>query len=92
MLLALVAWMTARRTIKLNPDGTPTTWEAGLARAIQVSLVGFASAGAFVNISYWYFPYYEIVILMASSLVARAAASKPADATPPDPDVAFNRV
>lgn len=90
--LGLAAWMTARRTINMSPEGAPTTWEAGLARAIQVSLVGFATAGAFVNISYWDFPYYEIVILMASYLVARAAAGKPAETSPHNPDVAFSHV
>ncbi|MEO8004043.1 MAG: putative O-glycosylation ligase, exosortase A system-associated [Betaproteobacteria bacterium] len=90
--LGLAAWMTARRIIKMSPDGAPTTWEAGLARAIQVSLVGYATAGAFVNISYWDFPYYEIVILMASALVARAAAAKPAEGTAARAGVAFNRV
>ncbi len=90
--LGLASWMTARRIINMSPDGAPPTWESGLARAIQVSLVGFATAGAFVNISYWDFPYYEVVILMASYLVARSAASKVPEGKSADPDVVLNRI
>src|SRR5882672_10180284 len=64
--LGIASWMTARRTIKASRDCPDYAWEGNLARAIQISLIGFASAGAFVNIAYWDFVYYEIVILMAS--------------------------
>jgi probable O-glycosylation ligase (exosortase A-associated) len=64
--LGVASWMTARRIIRKSRDCSDYTREADLARAIQVSLVGFAVAGAFVNIAYWDFLYYEIVILMAT--------------------------
>lgn len=90
--LGLAAWMTARKTIKLSSDDTSFIWESGAARAIQVSLIGFATSGAFVNISYWDFPYYEIVILMASYLIARTAAGNAPKGMSPNPDVALNRI
>ncbi|HET7199806.1 MAG TPA: hypothetical protein VFI80_03205, partial [Burkholderiales bacterium] len=63
-------------------DRPDRAWESNLARAIQVSLIGYASAGAFVNIAYWDFVYYEIVILMASCQLARSTERKPGqDAT-----------
>ena len=37
---------------------------------------GFAAAGAFVNIAYWDFVYYEIVILMASYQTVLSAERK----------------
>jgi probable O-glycosylation ligase (exosortase A-associated) len=64
--LGMATWMTARRIIRLSRDHPEYTREADLARAIQVSLVGFSVAGAFVNIAYWDFLYYEIVIVMGT--------------------------
>ena len=64
--LGIACWMTARRIIKLSSESPDYAREAELARAIQVSLVGFSVAGAFVNIGYWDFLYYEIVILMGT--------------------------
>jgi putative inorganic carbon (hco3(-)) transporter len=67
--VGLSAWLVARGIIarsQLNPD---STWAAQLARAIQVSLVGFAVGGAFVNIGYWELPYYEILILLVANKV-----------------------
>ncbi len=74
--LAVATWMTARRTIKASRNHPDYEREADLARAIQVSLIGFASAGAFVNIAYWDFVYYEIVILMASYQTTLSAERK----------------
>jgi probable O-glycosylation ligase (exosortase A-associated) len=64
--LGMVSWMTARRVIRKSSEHPEYAREGDLARAIQVSLIGFAVAGAFVNIAYWDFLYYEIVILMAT--------------------------
>jgi probable O-glycosylation ligase (exosortase A-associated) len=74
--LGITVWMTARRIIKASRDCSGYAREADLARAIQVSLIGFAAAGAFVNIAYWDFVYYEIVILMASYQTVRSAERK----------------
>jgi probable O-glycosylation ligase (exosortase A-associated) len=67
LFLCVATWMTARRIIKVSGNHPDYAREANLARAIQVSLIGFGTAGAFVNIAYWDFVYYEIVILMATS-------------------------
>ena len=75
--LAIASWMTARRIIKASRNGSDYAWAGNLARAIQVSLIGFAAGGAFVNIAYWDVVYYEIVILMASYRLARPIERKP---------------
>ena len=64
--LGMASWMTARRIIRMSNEHPEYAREGELARAIQVSLVGFSVAGAFVNIAYWDFLYYEIVILMGT--------------------------
>jgi hypothetical protein len=59
-----------------------------LAKAIQVSLVGFAVGGAFVNIAYWELVYYEIVVLMAVDRLASGAAARAGEgALEPKPTV-----
>jgi putative inorganic carbon (HCO3(-)) transporter len=63
--IGFVAWSTAGRIIKLSRRKTEDVWAGNLASAIQVSLLGYAAAGAFINIGYWEIQYYEIVALMA---------------------------
>jgi hypothetical protein len=76
--LGLAAWSTARRTIALARTRPQHAWAGQLARAFQVSLVGYAVGGMFVNIGYWDLMYYEIVIVV----VACRLASAPARAVP----------
>jgi probable O-glycosylation ligase (exosortase A-associated) len=77
LFLAIASWMTARRTVKAARNDPEYAREAALAQSIQVSLIGFASAGAFVNIAYWDIAYYEIVILMAGYQTILSAEPKP---------------
>ena len=64
--IGVVAWSTANRIIKLSRKKAEDAWAANLARSIQVSLIGYAVGGAFVNIAYWEIQYFEIVALMAA--------------------------
>lgn len=79
--IGISAWVVARRTITLSRDRADLSWAAHLARAVQVSLVGYAAGGAFINIAYWDLIYYEIVLValvykMASApSIARIGAS-----------------
>jgi probable O-glycosylation ligase (exosortase A-associated) len=72
--LGLAAWGTARQTIAIARTKPHHAWAANLARAFQVSLLGYAVGGMFVNIGYWDMIYYEIVIVV----IARRLASTPA--------------
>jgi probable O-glycosylation ligase (exosortase A-associated) len=72
--LGLAAWSTARRTIAIARAKPEHAWAGHLARAFQVSLVGYAVAGVFVNISYWNLIYYEIVIVLVAWRLASAPA------------------
>lgn len=79
--IGISAWVAARRTIARSRDRADLTWAAHLAQAVQVSMVGYAVGGAFVNIAYWDLIYYEVVLVaivykMASApLTARVGAS-----------------
>jgi probable O-glycosylation ligase (exosortase A-associated) len=72
--LGLAAWGAARRTIAIARTKPEHTWAGQLARAFQVSLVGYAVGGMFVNIGYWDMIYYEIVIVVVACRLASAPA------------------
>jgi len=74
--LGIACWMVSRRLIHASRARPDLVWAGDLARASQVSLVGFAVGGAFVNIAYWELPYYEIVVLMAAHRLASGGAPK----------------
>ncbi len=73
--LGIAAYMTARRTVALSEGRPEIEWTGSVARAFQVSLVGYAVGGAFVNIGYWDVMYYEIVIIVAAHRLAAAAVA-----------------
>lgn len=64
LLLAFLMWRTGTRVIRGSPPG-PYQWRADLARALQVSIVGFLVGGLTVNIGYWDVYYFELVLLVA---------------------------
>ncbi|HKA43516.1 MAG TPA: putative O-glycosylation ligase, exosortase A system-associated [Burkholderiales bacterium] len=69
--LGFMTWVTAGRIVRASRNRPDCAWAVTLAKSIQVSLIGYASGGAFVNISYWDLPYYEVLIVMvAYQLVA----------------------
>jgi probable O-glycosylation ligase (exosortase A-associated) len=76
--LGLVGWQNARRIIRFTKGKPEVGWAADLARAIQVSLVGFGVGGAFVNIGYWELQYYELIVLMIAWNLVREPAAQPA--------------
>jgi probable O-glycosylation ligase (exosortase A-associated) len=73
--LGIVCWMASRTLIQASRDRPDLVWAGDLARAIQVSLVGFAVGGAFVNIAYWELLYYIIIVLMAARNLANGAVA-----------------
>lgn len=72
--LVIACWRVSGRLIRASRDRPDLLWADNLARATQISLVGFAVGGAFVNISYWELPYYEMIILMAAHYLVSGAA------------------
>jgi len=66
----------AGRLVKASRERSDSAWAGDLARAIQVSLVGFAVGGAFFNMAYWEMVYYEIVILMATYRLVQSPESE----------------
>ena len=77
LLLFLFLWLLAWRDaawISLHTLRRPDLqWASHLARMIQVSLVGYAVGGAFLNLAYWDVPYYLIVALVVTRVIVRTS-------------------
>jgi putative inorganic carbon (hco3(-)) transporter len=85
MSIGVAAWVRTRRIIAASADNPDSAWAASLARSVQVSLIGYAVGGAFINIAYWEIPYYEIIgIMVVDKLMsdARALSAKKSPAGP----------
>jgi len=72
--LGIACWMVSRSLIRESRNRPDYVWAGNLARAIQVSLVGFAVGGVFVNIAYWELPYYIIIVLMGAHRLVSGGA------------------
>lgn len=66
--LGLAALGTAQRIMRLARGRPELKWAEDLGRMIQVSLVGYASAGAFLNLGFFDLYYTILVILVATRL------------------------
>jgi probable O-glycosylation ligase (exosortase A-associated) len=66
MLLGLMVWIRAQQVIKRCKTDPDKKWAADLAAMLQVSLIGYASGGAFLGLAYFDLPYH----LMATLLLA----------------------
>ena len=68
LLLGLMTWRSASAVIRACRDDPQKQWAAHLAAMIQVSLVGYASAGAFLGLAY--FDYYYTLVAVVVALKA----------------------
>lgn len=66
--IGILTWRLASRVAKAARDGPDADWVPPLMRMIQVSLMGFAVGGTFVNLVNYDLPYYLVAIV---ALVAR---------------------
>lgn len=70
LLLALLGWRTGTRVIRAGRGRPEAAWRVDLARALQVSMVGFFVGGLTVNIGYWDVYYFLLVALVALEQLA----------------------
>ena len=64
----IVAWINARRIIKVGADVADLQWAVDLARMGQVSIVAFLVAGSFLSLMY-YDVYFTILIAIAATRI-----------------------
>lgn len=73
LLIFTQAWFTAGKIIKhTKARGSPEDqWMAGLATMIKVSLVAYASGGAFLSLAYFDLPWHMVAIIVLLDQEAR---------------------
>ena len=76
LMLGLMVWRTASWIIRRARGDPENRWAADLAGMVQVSLVGYASAGAFLGLANFdlYYTLIAVVVLCKTVLVARQSA------------------
>ncbi|BBP02826.1 O-antigen polymerase [Sulfuriferula plumbiphila] len=75
MLLAWLTWRKGARIIRECGKDPERKWAADLARMLQVSMVGFASAGAFLGLANFDLYYHLIAIMVMTGVVALKQSS-----------------
>lgn len=84
VMLHIFTWRTAAQIRKLVKDHDELTWAGDLAAMIQVSLVGYMSAGSFLGLQYFDLFYHLIVIAaIVRELVSRKLGELAETAAPP---------
>ncbi len=80
--LGLATWRRAKKLARECSSGPDAEWVPLLMRMIQVSLIGFATGGAFLGLLHYDFPYYlaGLLVIVGATLEAdrRAAVSRAA--------------
>ncbi len=80
LMLGLMTWRTASWVIARARRDREKRWAADLAAMVQVSLVGYASAGAFLGLAYFDYYYTLIaVVVLCKTLVISDTASRVAE-------------
>jgi probable O-glycosylation ligase (exosortase A-associated) len=72
LLLGLMTWRTASWIIDRARRDREKRWAADLAQMVQVSLVGYAIAGAFLGLAYFDFYYTLVAIIVLTKTVVLA--------------------
>ena len=69
LLLAFFAWRTGSWSIRHAKHDPDKRWAADLAAMCQVSMIGYASAGAFLGLSYFDLYYHVLMIIVMTKVV-----------------------
>jgi probable O-glycosylation ligase (exosortase A-associated) len=95
MLLGMMTWIRAQQIIKRCKKDPDNKWAADLASMIQVSLIGYASGGAFLGMSYFDLPYHLMIILLLAAKFSGVlgkvfpVTDRAKDRAPPHPSSQF---
>jgi len=71
--IGISTWMASRDLIKMGRLKPEYKWAADLGPMIQVSMISYASAGAFLSLSYYDLPYNVMIMAVVAQRLVRAA-------------------
>jgi probable O-glycosylation ligase (exosortase A-associated) len=78
LLLGFLTWRSGVWIIRNTKNLKDYQWASSLASMIQVSLIGFATGGAFLSLLYFDVPYYLMAAMMATRIVVEKALKEKA--------------
>jgi probable O-glycosylation ligase (exosortase A-associated) len=83
--LAFMTWRSAAWIIRRTRNDPENRWAGDLAAMVQVSLVGYACAGAFLGLAYfdYYYTLVAVVVLCRSLLLKKAGVRGKANTRAP---------
>lgn len=68
--IGVTTWLTAAKLIALARENPAHQWAGDLGAMTQVAMVGYATGGAFLSLSYWDLPYdYMVAVVIALHMV-----------------------
>ncbi|BAN36765.1 hypothetical protein SCD_n02966 [Sulfuricella denitrificans skB26] len=70
VLIGLTAWRTGSKVIRKCQNDPDQKWAADLAAMTQVSMVGYATGGAFLGLAYFDYYYHLVIILVLTYQIA----------------------
>lgn len=76
LLVFWTGWRTASKTARLASDIEQLTWLSDLMRLLQVSLVAYASGGAFLNLAYFDLPWHIISMIVIGRVILEGHVSE----------------
>jgi hypothetical protein len=82
LLLWLLVWRDAVWIMRRTQNREDLRWASRLAQLIQVSLVGYAVGGTFLNLAYYDVPYNLLVALVLTRLLVAKAIEEVDSAQP----------
>lgn len=71
ILLHLFTWLSASQIIRWSKGRESLTWARDLAAMVQVSLIGYMSAGSFLGLQYFDLFYHLIAIIVITKVVVQ---------------------
>lgn len=71
MLIGLAAFMTCAKTHKLARGDPNLKWASDLSKMMQVSLVGYAAAGTFLNVATFDLYYHVLAIVIMTRVIVK---------------------
>lgn len=83
LLLGFLTWRSGVWIIRNTKGLKEYLWASSLASMIQVSLIGFATGGAFLSLLYFDVPFYLMAVMMATRLLVEKELKEKAAQTIP---------
>lgn len=74
--IGVATWVVARDLIKIGQSIESFAWAAQLGAMVQVSIIGYAAAGAFLSLAYYDLPYNVMIMAIVARRYLQSAQRK----------------